>query len=382
VAPELAFWDNLGSFSFFVMVQMHQIDFSLFCRGCQEKKFTNCSFGGGDLPVFFIESKLCIFIFGKVIMSKIRLGLSSCLLGAKVRFDGGHRWDRFITDTLGQYVEFVPVCPEVECGLGVPREPMRLEGQPAAPRLVTVRTRQDLTQRLLTWTRRRVEELAHEDLDGYIFKAKSPSCGMARVKVYNDRGVFTTTGVGLLARVFLDHFPLLPVADEGRLHDPELRENFIERIFFHRRWRELLGQKPNLGDLVDFHTRHKLQILAHSPEHYRLMGRLVAQGRETALPEFLAAYQTLMLAALRLKATVKKNANVLDHLLGYFKKQLSSDEKQELLEIIDSYRRGEAPLIVPITLVNHYVRQYQEPYLKGQFYLQPHPLELKLRNHA
>jgi uncharacterized protein YbgA (DUF1722 family)/uncharacterized protein YbbK (DUF523 family) len=315
-------------------------------------------------------------------MSKIRLGLSSCLLGAKVRFDGGHRWDRFITDTLGQYVEFVPVCPEVECGLGVPREPMRLEGVPAAPRLLTVRTRQDLTQRLLTWARRRVAALAQEDLDGFIFKAKSPSSGMARVKVYNDRGVPTNTGVGLFARVFMDHFPLLPVADEGRLHDPETRENFIERIFFHRRWRELLGQQPNLGDLVTFHTRHKLQILAHSPELYRQLGRLVARARELPLPEVLAAYLAMAMAALRLKATVKKNANVLYHLLGYFKKQLTSDEKQEMLEIIDSYRRGEAPLIVPVTLVNHYVRQYREPYLKEQFYLQPHPLELKLRNHA
>lgn len=315
-------------------------------------------------------------------MSKIRLGLSSCLLGAKVRFDGGHRWDRFITETLGQYVEFVPVCPEVECGLGVPREPMRLEGQPAAPRLVTVRTRQDLTQRLLTWARRRVKELAHENLDGFIFKAKSPSSGLAQVKVYNDRERPKATGVGLFARVFMDHFPLLPVADEGRLHDPEIRENFIERIFFHRRWREFLGQKPNLGDLVTFHTRHKLQILAHSPELYRRMGRLVAGARELPRSEEFNAYLTMSMSALRLKATVKKNANVLDHLLGYFKKQMSPDEKQELLEVIDSYRRGEAPLIVPITLVNHYARKYQEPYLKEQFYLQPHPLELQLRNHA
>ena len=315
-------------------------------------------------------------------MSKIRLGLSSCLLGAKVRFDGGHRWDRFITDTLGQYMEFVPVCPEVECGLGVPREPMRLEGQPAAPRLVTVRTRQDLTQRLLTWARQRVEELAHENLDGFIFKAKSPSCGPARVKVYNDRGESKATGVGLWARVCMDQCPLLPVADEGRLHDPEIRENFIERIFFHRRWRELLGQKPDLGDLVIFHTRHKLQILAHSPEHYRRMGKLVARARERVWTDLLTDYHTGAMKALCLKATVKKNTNVLYHLMGYFKKQLSGDEKQELLEIIDSYRRGEVPLIVPVTLVKHYVRKYQEPYLKEQVYLHPHPLELKLRNHA
>jgi uncharacterized protein YbgA (DUF1722 family)/uncharacterized protein YbbK (DUF523 family) len=313
---------------------------------------------------------------------RIRLGVSTCLLGENVRFDGGHKHDRFLTDTLGQYVEFVPVCPEVECGLGVPREPMRLEGQPAAPRLLTVRTRQDLTQRLLTWARRRVAELAHEDLDGFIFKARSPNCGRVRVKVYNDRGGPKATGVGLFARVFMDHFPLLPAADEGRLHNPEIRGNFIERIFFHQRWREFSEQKPDLGDLVTFHTRHQLQILAHSPELYRQMGRLVARARELPLPEVLAAYPAMAMAALRLKATVKKNANVLYHLLGYFKKQLTGDEKQELLEIIDSYRRGELPLIVPVTLINHYVRCYQEPYLKEQFYLLPHPLELKLRNHA
>ncbi len=175
---------------------------------------------------------------------------------------------------------------------------------------------------------------------------------------------------------------MLPVEDEGRLHDPEIRENFIERIFFHRRWREFLGQQPNLGDLVIFHTRHKLQILAHSTEYYRQMGKLVAGARELARPDLFDVYPTMAMTALKLKATVKKNANVLYHLLGYFKKQLTGDQKQELLEIIDSYRRGEAPLIVPITLVNHYVRQYREPYLQGQFYLQPHPLELKLRNHA
>lgn len=315
-------------------------------------------------------------------MSKIKLGISSCLLGNKVRYDSGHRWDRFITDTLGQYVEFVPVCPEVECGLGVPREPMRLVGQPAAPRLLTVRTKQDLTQRLLTWSRQRVAELAREDLDGFIFKAQSPSSGMARVKVYNDRGVPATTGVGLFARVFMDYFPLLPGEDEGRLQDPEIRENFIERIFFHRRWREFLGQQPDLGDLVTFHTRHKLQILAHSTEHYRQLGKLVARARERAWPDLLTDYHAGAMKALGLKATVKKNTNVLHHLMGYFKKQLSGDEKQELLEIIDSYRQGEVPLIVPVTLVKHYVRKYRESYLQEQVYLHPHPLELKLRNHA
>lgn len=315
-------------------------------------------------------------------MSPIKLGISACLLGAEVRYDGGHSCDRFITGTLGQYLEFVPVCPEAECGLGVPREPMRLEGGPEAPRLLTVRTRQDLTRRLVSWAAAKVEELAQEDPAGFIFKSKSPSCGPARVKIFNDRGGIAGLGAGLFAQACVERFPLLPVTDEVRLHDPEFRENFIERLFFWRRWRELLGQEPDPGGLVAFHTRHKLQFLAHSTEYYRRLGRLVAGGRELGRPEMLAAYQSLALAAFGLKATTKKNVNVLQHLLGYFKKQLSGDDKRELLESIESYGRRETPLIVPVTLINHYVRKYQETYLQGQSYLNPHPLELRLRNHA
>ena len=315
-------------------------------------------------------------------MEKIKLGISSCLLGEKVRFDGGHRWDRFITDTLGNYVEFVAVCPEVESGLSVPREAMRLVGDPAQPRLLTVRTGMDHTERLVTWARRRVQELAAQDLCGFIFKSKSPSSGMARVKVYNGQGVPAPRGVGIFARIFMERFPGLPVADEGRLHNPALRENFIERLFVFKRWRELLAQNPGTGSLVDFHTRHQLLILAHSPNHYRDLGKLVARAREIPLKELSAGYQTLLLEALRLQATPRKNANVLYHLMGYFKKQLTADEKQELLEAIEAYRREYVPLIVPITLINHYARKYREPYLQEQYYLNPHPLELKLRNHV
>ena len=317
-------------------------------------------------------------------MQKIRLGISACLLGEPVRFDGGHRLDRFITDTLGQYVEFVPVCPETECGLGVPREAMRLVGDPEAPRLMTVRTKVDLTDRMVTWARKRVEELEQEDLRGFIFKSKSPSSGMERVKVYNEavQGAPVTRGVGMFARIFMEHFPLLPVEEEGRLHDPVLRENFIERLFVLQRWRELLAARPHLGDLVAFHTRHKLLILAHSPDHYRELGRLVARAQEIPAQELYEHYQSRLMAGLRLKTTPKKNTNVLQHLMGYFKKDLTPDEKQELLEVIASYHQGHVPLLVPTTLINHYVRKYQQPYLKEQFYLHPHPVELQLRNHV
>ena len=313
---------------------------------------------------------------------KIKIGISSCLLGQKVRYDGGHKWEQFLTDTLGQYVDFVPVCPEAECGLGVPREAMRLVGDPAAPRLLTVHTHLDHTERMLNWTHNRLEELARENLSGFIFKSGSPSSGMVRVKVYDANGVPVKRGAGLFAAGFMARFPYLPVEDEGRLHDPRIRENFIERVFTLGRWQELLAQKWTSGDLINFHTRHKLLLLAHSPGHYRLLGKLTARAKEMPAPELAVQYQALLLEAMKLQATNKKQANVLQHIQGYFKKVLSLDEKQELLELIDSYRRGDLPLLAPLTLINHYVRKYGQPYLQEQYYLHPHPLELQLRYHA
>jgi uncharacterized protein YbgA (DUF1722 family)/uncharacterized protein YbbK (DUF523 family) len=315
-------------------------------------------------------------------MEKIKLGISTCLLGENVRYDGGHKLDRFLTDTLGQYVEYIPVCPEVECGLPVPRESMHLEGDPDSPRLITIRTKQDMTDRMVRWANKRVLELRKGDLCGFIFKSDSPSSGMERIKVYNEKGMPVKKGVGIFARIFMDHFSLLPVEDEGRLHDPELRQNFIERIFTLKRWREVLGKKESRGNVVDFHTKHKLLILSHSPKHYQMMGKLVAQAKNLPLKELYQEYQTLLMESLGLKTTPKKNANILQHMMGYFKEQLSSDEKQELLEVIDLYRKEIIPLIVPITLINHYVRKYDQPYLKKQIYLNPHPLELQLRNHV
>jgi uncharacterized protein YbgA (DUF1722 family)/uncharacterized protein YbbK (DUF523 family) len=317
-------------------------------------------------------------------MEKLRLGISACLLGEPVRYDGGHKLDPFITGTLGNYVEFLPVCPEAECGLGVPREAMRLVGDPDAPRLMTIRSKVDLTDRMLAWAQKRLEELEQENLCGFIFKSKSPSSGMERVRVYREppQGSPVARGVGIFARLFMARFPLLPVEDEGRLHDPVLRENFITRLFVMQRWREFLAAGPGLRDLVAFHTRHKLLILAHSPTHYRDLGRLVARAKELPLPELCRLYQSRLMEALRLKATPRKNANVLDHLMGYFKKDLTPDEKRELREVIDSHRLGYVPLVVPVTLINHYVRKYQQPYLREQFYLHPHPVELQLRNHV
>ena len=314
-------------------------------------------------------------------MDKIRLGVSTCLLGEKVRYDAGHKHDPWLTDTLGRYVEFVPVCPEVEMGLAVPREALRQTGDPQEPRLVTARSGIDYTERMQAWARQRVEELAREGLCGFIFKSKSPSSGMERVKVYDARGVPRKSGVGLFARAFMARFPLLPVEEEGRLHDPKLRENFIESLFVFWRWRRLRAD-PSPSALVEFHARHKLLLLAHLPEIYRQLGKLVAALGERPLPEALEEYQRLLMQAMRRPATVSKHVNVLQHLLGYFKRQLTADEKREVLETIGNYRSGYVPLIVPVTLINHFVRKYGQPYLMEQCYLHPHPLELQLRNHV
>ncbi len=313
---------------------------------------------------------------------RIRIGISACLLGQPVRYDGSHKHDRYITGTLGEYFDFVPVCPEVEAGFPIPRESMRLVGDPDNPRLVTTRSGVDHTERMKQWAERRVRELERENLCGFIFKSDSPSSGLLRVKVYGAKGMPEKKGVGIFAAAFTRHFPLLPVEEEGRLNDPKLREMFIEQIFILKRWRETLALPKRLANLVDFHTRHKLLILSHSPDVARAMGKLVAAGKRLPVAELYRDYEKLLMEALRTRTTVRKNLNVLQHILGYFKRQLSADEKQELLEVFERYRREYLPLIVPVTLLNHYVRKYDEPYLRDQVYLNPHPIALKLRNHA
>jgi len=314
--------------------------------------------------------------------TSLRLGVSRCLLGERVRYDGQHKLDRFITETLGRHVDFVPVCPEVECGLPVPREAMRLVGDPENPRLMTQRTNMDLTDQMMTWARRRVVELEEEDLCGFIFKSKSPSSGMERVKVYNGRGGLSGRGSGMFAREFMRHFPLLPVVDEGRLNDPDLRENFIERIFTLKRYRAATRPTPRLKNLMKFHEQHKLLIQSHSADASRAMGVLLAGAGKQQARTACKQYEKMLLEALRLKATPKKHTNVLQHMLGHFKKHLTTAEKSEMLEIIGRYHGGLVPLIVPVTMFQHYVRKYQVPWLEGQYYLNPNPVELKLRNHA
>lgn len=312
---------------------------------------------------------------------KIRIGVSSCLLGEKVRYDGGHKLFRYLTDVLSAWFIFVPVCPEVGCGLPVPREAMHLTGDPTAPRLVTVTSGRDLTDQMLDYCRRMVLELEKESLCGFIFKKNSPSSGLFRVKVYNA-GMPVRSGRGLFAGAVVEHFPLLPVEDEGRLEDPGLRENFLERVFAFKRLQDFLREKRGAAGLVDFHTRHKLQLMAHNPALYREMGRLVAAAGGTEPGRLREEYERLFMTTLGYHATVTKNTDVLQHIMGHFKKFLDPDEKRELLEVIGRYHRGLVPLVVPLTLVKHYVRKFEPPYLMEQTYLEPHPAELMLRNHV
>jgi len=311
----------------------------------------------------------------------IAVGVSACLLGEKVRYDGGHKHDRYITEVLGSYFSFVPVCPEVECGLPIPRECMRLEGDPSAPRLVTHTTRRDLTEQMLAFCARKVAELVDSDLCGFVFKKDSPSSGLWRVKVYSQ-GMPAKTGSGLFAAAVTRQFPLLPVEEEGRLHDPSLRENFIERVFAYRRWKDFRQGDGSLGGLVSFHAHHKFQLMAHNPMLYREMGKLVADGKEKSRDSLLANYEADFLHCLGYHATPRKNADVLMHIMGFFKNELAAGEKAELLEVIGDYRQSLVPLVVPLVLIRHYVRRFGQPYLREQTYLAPHPAELMLRNHV
>ncbi len=315
-------------------------------------------------------------------MEKIKIGVSACLLGENVRYDGGHQWDRYLTQTLGRYFEWVPVCPEVEYGLPVPREPMRLVGDPVAPRLVTTRSGIDHTAGMKAWAEEKLLSLAKESLCGFIFKSKSPSSGMTAVKVYGDAGIPSRQGIGIFAAAFMARFPLMPVEDDGRLHDPILRENFIERVFVSHRWQVMMGKEFKFKDLEIFHRDHKLLMMSHSTKHLTLLGRITANHENMPLSRAASEYRQILMAGLKLIATPKKQTNVLMHMLGYFKKHLTKDEKQELLEIIERYRQGALPLIVPVTMLAHYVRKFEESYLDGQIYLNPHPAELMLRNHS
>ncbi len=318
-----------------------------------------------------------------------RVGVSRCLLGDKVRYDGGHKADRFLLDVLASHVQWVSVCPEFEVGMGLPRESVHLvlsqDGVRAGServRLVGVRSDQDWTARMAEWSADRVADLTALDLAGFILKKDSPSCGLTRVRVHHPRRAVSRTGRGLFAEALVGACPSLPIEEEGRLHDARLRENFIERVFAYTRVKGLFGKGWRLGSLVAFHTAHKLQLLSHSRVRYTELGRLVADARRWNRSELATRYVTTFMEALTVVATPGRHADVMLHMLGHLKGHLTPDDRQEVLQLIDDYRSGIVPLIVPLTLFGHHVRRYHVGYLKGQTYLEPHPRELALRNHA
>jgi len=312
---------------------------------------------------------------------RVRLGVSACLLGERVRYDGGHKRDHFLTEVLDPHVEWVPVCPEVEIGLGVPRPALRLVGRPESPRLVR-EDGADLTGRMRRHAADRVRQLADLGLDGYVLKRASPSCGLLGVRVHGDGGRPDAGGRGIFAAALVRRLPALPVEEEGRLGDAGIRESFIERVFAMARWRAFLRTRPRARDLVAFHAAHELALLAHGPAHHARLGRLVAEARGRLGRERLAAYGRLLMEALAARATRGRHANVLQHAAGRLERDLDPAGRAELAEAIEDYRRGLVPLVVPLTLVRHHARRLGIAGLAGQVYLNPHPRELLLRDHV
>ncbi len=312
----------------------------------------------------------------------IRLGISSCLLGQAVRYDGGHKRDRFVADLLAAFVEWVPVCPEVEAGMGTPRPALRLVRDAGGVAMREIASGRDHTRAMQRYAARRVRTLRGLELCGYVLKKDSPSCGMTRVKVYGESGMPKKDGRGLFAAPLMEAFPNLPVEDEGRLNDAKLRENFIERVFAYRRLRDQFSGRWTNGQLVAFHTAHKLQLMAHDVGRYRELGRLVASLKRRSRGEIREAYQDGFMAALSRVASRGRNANVLQHAAGHLSKRLDSASRVELADLIHDYRRELVPLVVPVTLLRHHARRLEVDYLIGQTFLEPHPKELMLRNHV
>jgi uncharacterized protein YbgA (DUF1722 family)/uncharacterized protein YbbK (DUF523 family) len=311
-----------------------------------------------------------------------RLGISACLLGQEIRFDGGHKRDAFLCDILSPFVEWIPVCPEMEIGMGVPREAVRLVGLPSDPKMIAERSGRDWTLAMKRFASIRTDELARLELSGYVFKKSSPSCGVERVRIDQAINMPARRGRGLFAAAIMERLPLLPVEEEGRLNDPALRENFIERVFAYHRWQEALAAAKSARALVEFHTRHKFLLLAHSERHYRRLGRLVAGVKKHSLRATYEDYGRAFIETLAVRASAKKHANVLDHLMGYFTDRLSIAERRELVELIRDFRARLVPLVAPITLIHHYVKKYEVVYLADQVYLAPTPKELMLRNYV
>ncbi|MBS9961751.1 DUF523 and DUF1722 domain-containing protein [Vibrio alginolyticus] len=311
--------------------------------------------------------------------SSIKVGISSCVLGERVRFDSGHKVSNFVTKELSPYFDFVSVCPEVGVGMPVPRPTIRLVFNEERVALVeTKNPENDHTDNMLTYSANKVDELQSEQLCGYIVCAKSPTCGMERVKVYSKNSA-AKEGVGLYTQTLMQKMPWLPVEEDGRLNDPVLKENFITRVFCLNDFYDSMDGTPTRGKIIDFHSRYKLTLMAHHPESYRSLGRLVADVANYEIEDFYQEYRLGLMKALTNRASRKNNTNVLMHLQGYFKRSLTKEEKEELATVIHDYRIGMLPLLAPLTLIKHYLNTYPDEYLAKQKFLEPYPQEMRLR---
>ncbi|MFJ2540437.1 MULTISPECIES: DUF523 and DUF1722 domain-containing protein [unclassified Pseudomonas] len=311
---------------------------------------------------------------------KPKIAISACLLGAEVRYNGGHKESRLCSRTLSEYFEFVPLCPEVAIGLGIPREPIRLVGDPEHPEAIgTVNPAINVTQPLAEYGQKMAAEL--NDICGYIFMQQSPSCGLERVKVYHANGApVNGGGRGIYAQAFCARHPDLPVEEAGRLNDPVLRENFITRVLAYRDWQQLLAQGLSRRALTEFHSRYKYQLMAHNPLQYKALGQLLGNMAQSDPAQLGPRYFSELMAALKKCATRGTHSNVLLHISGYLKQAISAEDKQEMQHVIGQYRLGIVPLVVPLTLLKHHFRLHPDPYIAQQVYLQPHPENLSLRN--
>jgi len=310
----------------------------------------------------------------------IRLGVSSCLLGEQVRYDGGHKRNRFVTDALGDYFRWVRVCPEVGAGLGVPRESFRLSQTEDSVRMIGNRSGNDVTEAVSDYSSRHVESLAPQRLRGFILKNNSPTCGMERVRVYDRNSVPKRIGTGVYARRLMERYPHLPVEEEGRLEDPRIRENFITRVFALDRWIGLVQSRPGPREIVSFHTSHKMLLLAHSPKHYRAAGRIVADAGVTDMDELTASYEAALLEGLRRIASPGRHVNVMQHLAGFVKNDLGGEDTRELHTLFEDYKAERVPLVAPLTLLRHHLRHLKDDWIDVQVYLNPYPFELALRS--
>jgi uncharacterized protein YbgA (DUF1722 family)/uncharacterized protein YbbK (DUF523 family) len=311
---------------------------------------------------------------------KPKLGISACLMGDEVRFNGGHKESHLCTRELTEYFEFVTACPEVAIGMGIPREPIRLVGDPQNPQAIgSVNSALNVTASLAAYGAQMAEELG--DICGYIFMQKSPSCGLERVKVYRENGApVDGGGRGIYAQAFCERHPNLPVEEDGRLNDAVLRENFITRVFAYAAWQELLKAGISRRSLTEFHSRYKYQLMANDPVQYKVLGNLLGSMGRSDPNEIAPRYFSDLMAALKKPATRRTHTNVLQHISGYLKQTLTAADKQEIQQLIAQYHQGIVPLIVPLTLLKHHFRQHPDPYVALQVYMQPHPENLSLRN--